>query len=205
MGTLTPSRSDRAPVAAAIALGANLPSALGSARQTLEAVRGPLQRLLRERGAAGLNLRWSPLFRTAPVGGPADQPDYLNAVLLVQGLRAPTDEEAEALLVDLLALEQQVGRRRLERWGPRCLDLDLLWWGDLRCHSAVLQLPHPRLLERTFVLAPLAALDPALVPPVPRPSGLAGGRPVAAWLADLLRRGPEPPPQRLPPGPAWPE
>lgn len=207
MGTLPPSRSDQGPVAAAIALGANLPSALGCARQTLEAVRGPLSRLLLERAAAGLSLRlrWSPLFRTAPVGGPAGQPDYLNAVLLVQGLRPPTQEEAEALMADLLALEQQLGRRRLERWGPRCLDLDLLWWGELRCQSAVLQLPHPRLLERAFVLAPLAALDPALVPPVPRPAGLAGGRAVAAWLADLLRQGPEPPPQRLPPGPAWPE
>lgn len=207
MGTLPPSRSDQGPVAAAIALGANLPSALGSARQTLEAVRGPLSRLLRERAAAGLSLRlrWSPLFRTAPVGGPAGQPDYLNAVLLVQGLRPPTQEEAEALMADLLALEQQLGRRRLERWGPRCLDLDLLWWGELRCQSAVLQLPHPRLQERAFVLAPLAALDPALVPPVPGPAGLAGGRSVAAWLADLLRQGPEPPPQRLPPGPSWPE
>lgn len=205
MGILPSCRSDQGPVGAAIGLGANLPSAVGTPVQTLQAVRRPLQQLLSNHGAAGLTLRWSPLFRTTPVGGPADQPDYLNAVLLVQGLRVPSQATAEALMVDLLALEQRFGRQRLERWGPRCLDLDLLWWGDLRCHTAVLQLPHPRLLERPFVLAPLAVLDPSLVPPAPGSPPCGSGRSVAAWLADLPPPLSEPPPQRLPPGPAWPE
>jgi len=59
----------------------------------------------------------------------------------------------------LQALESQFGRVRQERWGPRTLDLDLLWWGDLTLQTPELELPHPRWAERAFVLAPLAALD----------------------------------------------
>jgi 2-amino-4-hydroxy-6-hydroxymethyldihydropteridine diphosphokinase len=99
-------------------------------------------------------VRWSPLFCTAPLGGPAGQPDYLNAVVLVSPAIPPTPVLALKLLTELQALEQRFARQRLERWGPRSLDLDLLWH-----HSQALELPHPRLLERAFVLAPLAAID----------------------------------------------
>lgn len=191
---------------AAIALGANL----GDPAATLARLRQPLADLLQRRFPAPLTLRWSPLFRTAPVGGPANQPDYLNAVLLIEAAASPFDpalqlDQAEALLADLLALEQRFGRVRGERWGPRCLDLDLLWWGDLRSASATLQLPHPRLRERTFVLAPLATIDPALVPPA-GDRALPGDAPtVAALLAALVPQRPEPAPVRLPPQPGWPE
>ncbi|MEB3322460.1 MAG: 2-amino-4-hydroxy-6-hydroxymethyldihydropteridine diphosphokinase [Synechococcaceae cyanobacterium] len=180
----------------AVALGANL----GDPAATLLAVRPRLEEAVAEwwPGAAG---RWSPRFRTAPVGGPPGQPPYLNAVALFTAAPPPPADPLP-LLHRLQALERRFGRRRRIRWGPRRLDLDLLWCGE-QCRSGPeLQLPHPRLVGRCFVLAPLAAIDPALVPPgqaevPPRPCG--------ALLASLQRGGPEPPPLRLPPAPGWPE
>ena len=196
-------------MSAAIALGSNLPSAHGGALETLRAVRPELAALLRARfglepGEAGPRLVWSPLFRTAPVGGPRGQADYLNAVLLVRGLKSPGAAAAKALITELLALEHRFGRQRLERWGPRCLDLDLLWWGALQSDCPALQLPHPRLRERAFVLAPLAAIDPTLVPPAGHQQPH-DGRTAQALLTALLPQLPEPPPARLAAQPGWPE
>ena len=185
----------------AIALGGNL----GDPEETLRSLRPLLEAELFawlgvEEGA--LRLRWSPLFRTAPVGGPPGQPPYLNAVVLGQppGCEAdvPPWPSAEALLVRLHALEARFGRVRRERWGPRSLDLDLLWCGEHRCRGPLLELPHPRLGERTFVLAPLATIDPRL--PLP-----GDGVSVAQRLAALLARPGEEPPIPLPGRPGWPE
>ncbi len=181
----------------AIALGANLPSPAGQPLATLVAVRPLLTQLLQTWGEP-LRLHWSPLFNTAPVGGPADQPAYLNAALLVEEASPPSAASAGSLLVRLFELEQRFGRLRRERWGPRSLDLDLLWWGDLHCSDAKLELPHPRLLERCFVLAPLAAIDADLVPPGTQV-------PVTALLAELQATSPEPAPARLAGRPGWPE
>ena len=138
----------------AIGLGANLPSAAGGPIETLIALRPELQVCF-----GGAELRWSPLFRTAPVGGPTDQPDYINAVVLLDQPPEPTAAAAMELLRRLQALESKFGRVRQERWGPRTLDLDLLWWGDLTLETPELELPHPRWAERAFVLAPLVALE----------------------------------------------
>lgn len=184
----------------AIALGANLPSPAGPPLATLLAVRPLLGELLKERRAAGSRspLQWSPLFRTAPVGGPPEQPDYLNAAVLVSPAVAASPAAALKLLAALQRLEHRFARLRREHWGPRSLDLDLLWWGDLCCQSETLTLPHPRLQERTFVLAPLAAIDPDLQPPVARTTATA--------LLQQLRRGEtEPAPERLAGRPGWPE
>jgi 2-amino-4-hydroxy-6-hydroxymethyldihydropteridine diphosphokinase len=185
----------------AIALGANL----GDPAATLAAVRPLLAAALQpwpEAGGAPLRLRWSPLFETAPVGGPPGQPDYLNAVVLAAwdgpGGGAPAWPAAEALLARLQALEARFGRERRERWGPRRLDLDLLWCGDLTRRTPALVLPHPHLGERPFVLAPLAAIDPRL--PLPG-EGVA----VATRLAALLARPGETPPRPLPGRSGWPE
>ena len=154
-----------------------------------------------------LRLRWSPLFCTEPVGGPPGQPAYLNGVLLVQGVAALEPRPLE-LLQGLQALEEQFGRQRLEAWGPRTLDLDLLWWGDQRVNAACLELPHPRLQERSFVLAPLAAIDPLLVPPGPEAAGCPSPGPApgcATLLAALLPQLREAAPQRLPGRAGWPE
>ena len=94
---------------------------------------------------------------TAPVG-PVEQPRYLNAVLLVEGITAkPIEPLALQLLDRLHQLERQFGRDRSreQRWGPRSLDLDLLFWGELRMEHPRLVLPHPRLHLRPFVLEPL--------------------------------------------------
>ena len=142
----------------AVALGANQPSAVGSPRETLVAVRPLLEDLLRVWSAQELVYRWSSLHDTPPVGGPPDQPRYCNAVMLVEGLQAAPSVAAALELLDALqGLEQQFGRNRLQeqRWGPRSLDLDLLFWGELRLEHPRLQLPHPRLHLRRFVLAPL--------------------------------------------------
>ena len=184
----------------AVALGANL----GDPAATLVAVRPLLVELLTPLAEPSLvasppRLRWSPLFRTAPVGGPADQPDYLNAVVLLEGVRSDTDPLA--LLLELQELERRFGRERRERWGPRLLDLDLLWCGERVCRQGELELPHPRLAERAFVLAPLAAIDPQLVPPLADQPPLSCGK----RLADLLALGAEAPPERLPARTGWPE
>ena len=152
----------------AVALGANQPSAVGSARQTLLVVRPLLEGLLRNWAAQDLRFCWSELHDTTPVGGPPDQPRYCNAVLLVEGLKASPSEVAALQLLDALQrLEQQFGRDRSreQRWGPRSLDLDLLFWGELRLAHPRLLLPHPRLHLRAFVLAPLLEAMQGSAPP----------------------------------------
>lgn len=111
-----------------------------------------------------MRYRWSPLFETDPVGGPSEQPIYVNAALIVDGPKLaalkPSEEAAIALLNEFLIIEKSFGRHRGENcthWGPRTLDLDLLAWGDLHVKHPSLTLPHPRLIERNFVVVPLAA------------------------------------------------
>lgn len=102
-------------------------------------------------------LRRSSLYRSTP-WGLTDQPDFLNAVAELD-----THLDAASLLAALLELENRLGRRRDgPRWGPRRIDLDLLAHGDQVVQSADLQLPHPRIGERAFVLMPLAELAPDL-------------------------------------------
>ena len=149
----------------AIGLGANLPCAAGGPVETLIALRPRLSAEI-QTCFGDVRLRWSPLFRTAPVGGPPNQPDYINAVLVVDQPPEPTAEVALGLLRRLQAVELKFDRVREERWGPRTLDLDLLWWGALQLQSSELELPHPRWRERAFVLAPLAALDAGFQSPL---------------------------------------
>lgn len=100
----------------------------------------------------------SPLYETEPVGGPPDQQDYLNLVVELR-----TADSPRTLLERCQALETAAHRERAERWGPRTLDADvLLVEGDL-VDEPDLTVPHPRMWERRFVLAPLADLAPDLV------------------------------------------
>lgn len=142
----------------AIGLGANLPSGVGDPCDTLVAVRPRLEALLGRWAGATCGVWWSPLFRTAPVGGPPGQPDYLNAALVAAVPLPPDADQALALLRGLQRLELAFGRERLVRWGARSLDLDLLWWNGLTCEQPALQLPHPRWRERGFVVQPLRAI-----------------------------------------------
>jgi 2-amino-4-hydroxy-6-hydroxymethyldihydropteridine diphosphokinase len=102
----------------------------------------------------------SPVYETEPVGGPDDQPPYLNLVVELF-----TDLSPRALLEVGRQLEAAAGRVRAERFGPRTLDVDVLLVGDEQVDDADLVVPHPRLSERRFVLVPLADLAPELVPP----------------------------------------
>ncbi len=95
----------------------------------------------------------SGVYETEPVG--PDQPDYLNAVVAIE-----TSLTARALLEVAHHLEAAAGRVRAERWGPRTLDVDVLLVEDEEVDEPDLQIPHPRLAERAFVLVPLADLDP---------------------------------------------
>ena len=99
----------------------------------------------------------SPLYRSAAVGGPPDQPEYLNAVVAVD-----TTLQPEALLTALQAIEATQGRVRTVRWGPRTLDLDLLLYDHLVLDGPRLTLPHPRLHQRAFVVYPLYDIAPNL-------------------------------------------
>ncbi|MDD4239361.1 MAG: 2-amino-4-hydroxy-6-hydroxymethyldihydropteridine diphosphokinase [Desulfotomaculaceae bacterium] len=96
-------------------------------------------------------------YRTAPLGGPV-QDWYLNTVAEVITTLKPLP-----LLAALLIIEEGLGRVRTVHWGPRTVDLDLLLYDRTESHSTVLTLPHPRMTERAFVMAPLAELAPGLL------------------------------------------
>lgn len=114
----------------------------------------------------------SPVYETAPVGGP-EQPDYLNAVVL-----AETSLPAGALLRRAQEIEAAAQRRRDVRWGPRTLDIDVIAYGDQTSDDPALTLPHPRAHERAFVLAPWHDADPgAELPGHGRVAGLLAGLP----------------------------
>lgn len=101
----------------------------------------------------------SPLYETDPVGGPPDQPPYLNCVVELE-----TADTPRALLERCRRLEADAGRVRTVRFGPRTLDADVLLVGDETVDEPDLSVPHPRMWTRRFVLAPLCDLAPELVP-----------------------------------------
>lgn len=103
---------------------------------------------------------YSRIYETVPVGGPAGQGAFLNAVIQVD-----TTLTARSLLELMLFIERSQGRQRIEHWGPRSLDLDLLLYNAAVIHELGLTVPHPRLAERNFVLAPLCDLAPDLCLP----------------------------------------
>jgi 2-amino-4-hydroxy-6-hydroxymethyldihydropteridine diphosphokinase len=100
----------------------------------------------------------SSLFETEPVGGP-EQGRFLNLVVELDTERTPHE-----LLAESQRLEQEAERVRVERWGPRTLDVDVLWIEGCTVDEPDLQVPHPRMFERRFVLAPLAQLAPDVLP-----------------------------------------
>lgn len=155
------------PMRVLVAIGSNL----GERRAVMATALERLEQAVREGPGTGLEAV-SSLYETEPVGSPASQGLFLNAVASLRSAAAP--RELLALLQDL---ERRAGRVRLERWGPRTLDLDLLWIdeGPGRPASAVavaeapvLVVPHPLMWQRGFVLAPLSDVAPDLVGAVHR-------------------------------------
>jgi dihydroneopterin aldolase/2-amino-4-hydroxy-6-hydroxymethyldihydropteridine diphosphokinase len=104
----------------------------------------------------------SSLFRTQPMGY-TSQDWFVNGVIKIE-----TDLEAHELLQALKTIESQLGREKTLRWGPRTMDLDVLFFDDIEIHNEELQIPHPLIQNRQFVLVPLAEIDRDLVHPILR-------------------------------------
>jgi 2-amino-4-hydroxy-6-hydroxymethyldihydropteridine diphosphokinase len=143
---------------AVLSIGANLGDARAALQSAVDAFRPWLRAV-------------SPVYRTAP-WGPVAQHDYLNAVLIV----SDTDADARSWLARARAAEDAAGRQRLQRWGPRSLDVDLITVDDLVSDDPELTLPHPRAHQRAFVLVPWHAVDA---------DAEIAGRPLHEWLAAL--------------------
>jgi 2-amino-4-hydroxy-6-hydroxymethyldihydropteridine diphosphokinase len=142
---------------AVVGLGSNVGDRLGALRAAVRAI-----------ARVATVEAVSRVYETAPVGGPP-QGDYLNAAVLVRYEGAP-----RALLGELLAIEKEMGRVRREKWGPRVLDLDVLWIEGRVVKEEDLEVPHPGLVERAFALAPMKdvardAIDPRTGEPFPPP------------------------------------
>jgi 2-amino-4-hydroxy-6-hydroxymethyldihydropteridine diphosphokinase len=151
---------------AVLSAGANLGDRLGTLQACVQAIAG-----LPDTDVLAI----SPVYETAPVGGPP-QPDYLNAVLLIQTGLPPRD-----LLDSIHRIEAGAGRVRAERFGPRTLDIDIIDYAGQVSDDPELTLPHPRAHQRAFVLAPWHDVDPG--------ADLPGHGPVAALLTGLDRSG----------------
>jgi len=133
------------PARVVLALGSNLGDRMANLQGAVDALLGP----------PGLGyLAVSPVYETAPVGGPG-QPDFLNAVLLASTMLPPG-----AILARGQAAEAAFHRVRTVAWGPRTLDVDVIAYGDVVSDDPVLTLPHPRAHERAFVLVPWHDVDP---------------------------------------------
>ncbi len=134
-----------------IGIGSNQGDALGNCHQAVQAIS------FEERNRV---LRCSPFYLTEPVGK-KDQAWFVNGVAAVE-----TSSPPQALLDFLLGIEKKMGRERRERWGPRIIDLDILFYGGQVIQERNLQIPHPRLQERRFVLIPLQKIAPDLEHPL---------------------------------------
>lgn len=161
-------RNSAAPVRAFLGLGGNIGNpaqAMGEALRRIDAA--PENEIIAV----------SRLYRTPP-WGKLDQPDFLNAACLLSTRLVPAE-----LLALCLRVERSLRRVRKERWGPRAIDIDLLLYGDRHVAGEGLEVPHPRMLERAFVLRPLAEIAPGLH---------IAGAPVEKHLAALDQAGIEP-------------
>ena len=119
--------------------------------------RGLIHRALQELKEQGLDiLKISTIIETTPVGGP-EQPKYLNAAVKVKTSHTP-----EELLLTINKIEKRLGRKREIVNGPRVIDIDILLYDDIKLISRRLIIPHPRMLERTFVTQPLEEIQPGL-------------------------------------------
>jgi 2-amino-4-hydroxy-6-hydroxymethyldihydropteridine diphosphokinase len=143
-------------------VGSNLGDRLGNLQGAVDALRDTPDVIV---------VDVSPVYETAPVGGPADSPDFLNLVVV-----AETTLEPRTLLERAQAIEDAFGRERVGHWAPRTLDVDLILVGTTTVDQSDLRLPHPLAHERGFVLVPWYAIDPR------------GELPGRGEVAELVRR-----------------
>jgi len=157
-----------------ISLGANIDSKFGNPLESLVLCKPKLEDLLRiwikQSQPINANIKdtstqffWSSIYETLPHGIEDDQPKYLNTLLLVKDhyFPMPSAKNAKLLLRELKNLESFFGRAETpkgKKWQPRCLDLDILWWEDFNTIDKELTLPHPRFMNRNFVITPLSEI-----------------------------------------------
>ena len=157
MGLKSRFRADLDETSEGVLVFAGMGANLGDPELTL---RRAAERLGREKGLQVIAA--SPIYKSPPVG-PQDQPHYLNAVLELRVTLSP-----QALLASFLGVEKEFGRVRDIRWGPRTLDLDILTYDDQVIDEPGLTVPHSHMLERSFVIVPLADLNPSRKHPTDR-------------------------------------
>ena len=154
-----------------ISLGANIDSKFGSPIETLLKCRPVIEDIIKnwmnslhskeEQSSSKNFFSWSSIYLTNPHGTSIQQPDYLNSLLLVKSisLLEPSSKKAKILLQKFKFLEEEYGRdisKNNKKWLARCLDIDILWWEDLNIKDSDITLPHPRFMNRNFVITPLA-------------------------------------------------
>ena len=154
-----------------ISLGANIDSKFGSPIETLLKCRPVVEDIIKncmtnlqskeKQSVSSIFFSWSSIYITNPHGTSNLQPDYLNSLLLVKSLSLlnPSSQKAKYLLQKFKSLEEEYGRdisKNEKLWLSRCLDIDILWWEDLNIKDSDITLPHPRFMNRNFVITPLA-------------------------------------------------
>ena len=157
-----------------ISLGANIDSKFGSPLETLLICKPKVQEIIKEwedqcitkkekNKKSKPNFLWSSIYETSPHGVENEQPNYLNTLVLVKSnyFPKPSTINAKLLLKKLKKLESFFGRENTpqgKKWLSRCLDLDILWWEDFHTIDKKLTLPHPRFMNRNFVITPLSEI-----------------------------------------------
>ena len=157
-----------------ISLGANIDSKFGSPIESLLICKTKLEETVKdwinqsnkkkeEKGTSNPNFLWSSIYETSPHGVENKQPNYFNTLVLVESnyFPKPSTKNAKLLLKELKNLECFFGRDKIpkgKKWQSRCLDLDILWWQDFCTIDKDLILPHPRFVNRNFVITPLSEI-----------------------------------------------
>ena len=157
-----------------ISLGANIDSKFGSPIESLLICKPKMEEIINEWGdyfnkkkegkrKFHPNFFWSSIYETLPHGVEDEQPNYLNTLLLIKSdsFPKPSKKKAKLLLKELKKLERLFGREMTpkgKKWLSRCLDLDILWWEDFHTDDEELSLPHPRIMNRNFVITPLSEI-----------------------------------------------
>ena len=155
-----------------ISLGANIDSKFGSPLDSLLLCKTKLEEIIKEWGDKSItkkeekrkfntNFLWSSIYETSPHGVENEQPNYLNTLVLIKSnyFPQPSKINAKLLLRELKKLESFFGREKTpngKKWLSRCIDLDILWWENLYILDDELTLPHPRFVNRNFVITPLS-------------------------------------------------
>jgi 2-amino-4-hydroxy-6-hydroxymethyldihydropteridine diphosphokinase len=132
-----------------LALGANVGDPAANIEQAVKLIRDVMN-----------DVKQAPIYRTKPVGY-TDQPDFLNTAVMGQ-----TDLSPEDLLKAIKDVERRIGRQQRFRWGPREIDIDIIFYGDRVIDTPKLTIPHSRFRERDFVLRPIADLNPRQIDPI---------------------------------------